>query len=61
MNEMHRITRAALAAGAAVAILAATGCGSKSSTSTPRADSMSAEIVEGQRVFRFDTFGDEQF
>ncbi len=52
------------AARFAVVMLAATlaiaGCGMKRSPNTHEA-AMSPEIVEGQRIFRFDTFGDEQF
>lgn len=40
--------------------LALCGCGMRGST-TQQPDAMSPEIVEGQRIFRFDTFGDEQF
>ena len=47
--------------GMAVAItLALAGCGMKGANA-PQPGATSPEIVEGQRVFRFDTFGNEVF
>lgn len=37
------------------------GCAIGSSNSDERAVAMTAELAEGQRIFRFDTFGNEQF
>jgi cytochrome c553 len=37
------------------------GCGVRSSSSSEQTQAMSAEVAQGQQIFRFDTFGDEQF
>ena len=47
-----------VAAAMVTAALTLVGCNSDGTQPT---DAMSPEIAEGQRIFRFDTFGDEQF
>lgn len=61
MTGLRCIRVSHLVIAALATALSTAGCGMKSSTSTQPSETMSAEIVEGQRIFRFDTFGDEQF
>ncbi|HKO66752.1 MAG TPA: hypothetical protein VJU53_03010, partial [Burkholderiaceae bacterium] len=48
------------AIAALIGAIATGGCGLRGYNS-PLPEATSPEIVEGQRIFRFDTFGDEQF
>jgi cytochrome c553 len=49
-----------LAAAAITVVLSVGGCGMRGS-GAEQPQTMSPEIVQGQQIFRFDTFGNEQF
>ncbi|MDE2573602.1 MAG: hypothetical protein KGM44_13895 [bacterium] len=58
MSHRVRLFRVVVAFCAALVVMAATGCGGGRSTAiTP----LAAPAADGQQVFRFETFGDEQF
>ena len=59
-RSAHR-GRNALCAVLALALITMVGCVLEGSSSSRQTGPMSEIVTEGQRIFRFDTFGDEQF
>ena len=57
----RRTTINAVCSAAAIALIAVAGCAQRGSSSEQQTVPMSESVADGQRIFRFDTFGDEQF
>jgi mono/diheme cytochrome c family protein len=60
-TRTRRACISAICAAAASALITVVGCTSKGSSSEQQTVPMSEIVAEGKRIFRFDTFGDEQF